>query len=74
MNKGEVTAASVLEEVKIAVGLQAEFYQESADRIALVFRAFKVLRESASGEGRRNLGEVHSAADASHPGTCEVFW
>ena len=41
-------AASVLEIVKIAVGLHLEINQESTDRIALVCRAFKAFREAAS--------------------------
>jgi hypothetical protein len=61
--------ASALEEA----GMLAEGPEESVHRIDLVPRARKVVREAASGEACRDLGEVFCAADASDPGTCETM-
>jgi len=68
---GQITAACALVEASM---LAAEVLEEFGYRTVLVVRAWKVEREAASRQLRRDLGEVvSSATDASDVGTCETM-
>jgi hypothetical protein len=70
LKRSGLTAASALEEPDMP---GAEVIKESFHVIDLVPRGRKMAREAASGEARRDLGVVSSAADTSDPGTCETM-
>ncbi len=56
-----------------AVILATETLEEGGYIIVLVDKAREIVRESASGEACRDLGEMaRRAADASDVGTCET--
>jgi hypothetical protein len=67
---GQVTAEYALVQVTI---LGAETLEEGGHSIVLVHRALKIVRETAPGHARRDLGLVACrTADAGNIGTCET--
>ena len=54
-----------------AIILAVEISEKCGHRTFLVLWNLKVVRGTATGEARRDLGVVLSASDASDPGACE---